>query len=513
MLNVGTITSMTFQTVVFGGMWVFWNLNSGYSGCNDGLSSSTFSYPKRFYAVGNWSRFVRPGWLEISATSNPQTNVYVTAFKNTSTGAFAIVAVNAVIPTGSTAAAKSQTFNLSNLSTTTVTPWITDGTRNLIQQSAVSVSANSFSYTLPADSVTTFVGTASSGGGTINAASCSETDVQTAFNSVTSSTTTVNIPACSGSSWTSTVTLNVPASTNLKVVGQTVCPGDGRFNTLACTDNTSILDGMPNISGNPDNPVWAINVPSGSSLTVQGITLTGTGTSPVQTFAGAIQVNGSSQSIRFTQTHFVNMNQVTAGLGNTTAGVVDHSIWEQNQHASILFRTQAATSSDWAGQIPRSQTTNLGTLNQWYFEDDQLIAGSTDCDKGGRFAVRFNTFTAGTGTLQWLLTHPTGEPGGAIRGCRAWEAYDNNFVIPPSFGSVFALWFLYAGTGVTFDNTISPGSGSSLSVFFDFISERSNNNTYSQTAVPNGWGYCGTHFNGTGSVGTRIRIPSTAISA
>ena len=79
------------------------------------------------------------------------------------------------------------------------------------------------------------------------------------------------------------------------------------------------------------------------------------------------------------------------------------------------------------------------------------------------------------------------------------EAYDNNFVIPPSFGSVFALWFLSAGTGVTFDNTISPGSGSSLSVFFDFISERSNNNTYSQTTVPNSWGYCGTHFNGTGS--------------
>ncbi len=339
---------------------------------------------------------------------------------------------------------------------------------------------------------------------TINASDCTQTAVQTAFNSITASTTLVNIPSgasshCIWGASDSGVTLTVPpGSAGLTIHGNTVCTGDGRpgFTPLSCTDNTSIADAMPTITGNPDLPVFSISTQTGVPLTISGLTITGTGVSPVQTYAGAISVGGGSQLIRFTQDHFVNMNQVTLGMFNGNGGVVDHSIISQAQ-ASIFARTQAATSSDWAGQIPWSQSTNLGSLNAWYFEDDELVGGSTDCDKAGRFVVRFNTFTAGPGTAQWLLTHPTGEPGGAIRGCREWEAYENTFVTNGQ--GVFSLWFLSAGTGVTWGNTISTAGGGSLSNFFTFISERSNNTTYGQTAVPNGWGYCGTYFNGTGS--------------
>ncbi len=140
-----------FLTTLNGSLWLYWNLVSGYS-CNDGLWSTADSPAQRFYAVGNWSRFVRPGQVRISATANPQTNVYVTAFKNSSTGTFEIVAIN-----GNSSAA-SQTYSLTGLSASTVTPWITDSSLDLIQQSAVSASGNSFTYTLPAMSVTTFVG-------------------------------------------------------------------------------------------------------------------------------------------------------------------------------------------------------------------------------------------------------------------------------------------------------------------------------------------------------------------
>jgi hypothetical protein len=334
---------------------------------------------------------------------------------------------------------------------------------------------------------------------TINASDCTQSAVQTAFNSVTASTTLVNIPSGVSSHciWSSTVSLTVPpGSTGLTIKGAGTCTGDGRTNTLSCNDATSIADNMPNISGNPDNPVLSISTQTGVPLTIAGLTITGTGVSPVQTYAGAINVYGGSQSIRFTQDHFVNMNQVTMGLFNGNGGVVDHSIISQ-ANASIFARTQAATTNDWGGQLPWAAATNLGTLNQWYFEDDELIGGSTDCDRGGRFVVRYNTFIAGTGTAQWLLTHPTGEPGGAIRGCRAWEAYENTF--KTNGQGVFSLWFLSAGTGVTWGNTIDTSGGGSLSDFFTFISERSQNQTYSQTAVPNGWGYCGTYFNGTGS--------------
>ena len=142
-----------------GSLWMYWNLQSGYedsgspNGCNDGLSDFNFNPAKRFYVLGNWSKFVPPGWKEIAATHNPQSGVYVTAFKNPSSGAFAIVAIN------SDGGPVSQTFDLSGLSAGSVTPYITDPSNNLASQSAISASSGSFTATLNASSVTTFVGT------------------------------------------------------------------------------------------------------------------------------------------------------------------------------------------------------------------------------------------------------------------------------------------------------------------------------------------------------------------
>ena len=49
---------------------------------------------------------------------------------------------------------------------------------------------------------------------TINAASCNQSDVQKALNSVTSSTTTVNIPAGT-CTWTSQLTFVVPSGSTM----------------------------------------------------------------------------------------------------------------------------------------------------------------------------------------------------------------------------------------------------------------------------------------------------------
>ena len=147
-----------FLTVVGGSQWLYWNLNSGYSGCNDGLTDSSFNPAKRFYAIGNWSRFVRSGWVRIAATASPQSGVYVTAFKNASSAAFAIVSIN------TNRSSASQPFNLTGLSASSVTSLdYVFNRRHSPEQPVVSVSNNSFTYTLPALSVTTFVGSGSPG--------------------------------------------------------------------------------------------------------------------------------------------------------------------------------------------------------------------------------------------------------------------------------------------------------------------------------------------------------------
>jgi len=62
-----------------------------------------------------------------------------------------IVAIN------TNTSATSQAFTLSGASATTATPWVTDGTRSLVSQSDVTVSGGGFTYSLPAQSVTSLV--------------------------------------------------------------------------------------------------------------------------------------------------------------------------------------------------------------------------------------------------------------------------------------------------------------------------------------------------------------------
>jgi len=107
------------------------------------------------YALGNFSKFIRPGYYRMAATEVPSTGLQVSAYKNTnstSPTAFVIVAIN------NNTSAVDQTFNLNSLNATSVTPWLTDVGNGLVAQAAVPVSGNSFTYQLPASSVVSFVG-------------------------------------------------------------------------------------------------------------------------------------------------------------------------------------------------------------------------------------------------------------------------------------------------------------------------------------------------------------------
>ncbi|MGH7993399.1 MAG: hypothetical protein ACREDQ_07780, partial [Limisphaerales bacterium] len=145
-----------FMTAAQVNAWHYWWLipSSGNTD-NEGLTDISGNPAKRMYALGQWSRFVRPGYYRIDASTTAG-SAFISAFNDTNSGHFAIVAVNT---NGSTAI--SQTFNLNNFPTvTSVTPWITSATMSLSNQTPVAVSGSSFSYTLPARSVVTFVGQA-----------------------------------------------------------------------------------------------------------------------------------------------------------------------------------------------------------------------------------------------------------------------------------------------------------------------------------------------------------------
>jgi len=136
--------------------WLYWWYapNSGTSGNdNEGLvlqGSSTLT--KRAYTIGNYSKFVRPGYVMVDVTGNSDTNVLLSAFKGTD-GTVVVVAINK-----GTAAATVPITISGGTAPASCTPNVTSSTDNLkAGTTPVTVTGGTFSASLAATTVTTFV--------------------------------------------------------------------------------------------------------------------------------------------------------------------------------------------------------------------------------------------------------------------------------------------------------------------------------------------------------------------
>jgi glucuronoarabinoxylan endo-1,4-beta-xylanase len=144
-----------FMTQANANAYHYWWLTTGDSVGNQGLLSSGSAVTKRLFVFGQYSRFVRPNYYRIDATSSQQSEL-ISAYKDTNSTAFAIVVVNTNAATG-----VFQTINLTNFTAPSVTPWITTATLSLAPQTTVTLTNSSFTYFVPAMSVVTFVGAGS----------------------------------------------------------------------------------------------------------------------------------------------------------------------------------------------------------------------------------------------------------------------------------------------------------------------------------------------------------------
>ena len=338
----------------------------------------------------------------------------------------------------------------------------------------------------------------------INAASCNASDVQAAFNSVTSSTTTVVIPAGT-CSWSTGVTLNVPSgSTTLSVVGQSSPTGyNAQGSPTGFTDSTLIVDNY-----NSDNAILAITTAGNSSyFRLTGISIQGgSGGGSNNPKYGILYVGGNSHNTRIDHIHINNSTYSPGESGALIAfhgwvyGVTDHSQFDLGGGVGTpngVWTWQDGYNGDTAGYGDNAwaDSTQLGSANFMFMENNAFnnYGSVNDCTHGGKFVLRYSTISGGSGEAPGMQTHPTGGSGRA-RGCRAWEIYENNLSGSNS-SPQYNAYFLSSGTGVLWGNSAPAG-------FEQFVSAhnvRSDNSDYSQTATPNGWGYCGTNSSGTGS--------------
>ena len=129
--------------------WLYWWYQA--SGDNEGLIISTSSLTKRAYTLGNYAKFVRPGYVMVDVTGNSNANLLLSAFKGTD-GTVAVVAVNK----GSAAATVPITI-AGGTAPTSCTPNVTSSSANLAAGTAVTVTGGTFTASLAATTVTTFV--------------------------------------------------------------------------------------------------------------------------------------------------------------------------------------------------------------------------------------------------------------------------------------------------------------------------------------------------------------------
>jgi len=146
------------MTVGEASAWLYWWYEAYYENDNEGLGllknregvTNPTGLAKRYFAVGNYSKFVRPDSHAVAMGGNTNPDVLLSGYKSP-TGSPIVVAINksateVTIPitiTGGTAPA-------------TLMPTVTSASQNLVDGTPVDVTGGVLMATLPATSVTTF---------------------------------------------------------------------------------------------------------------------------------------------------------------------------------------------------------------------------------------------------------------------------------------------------------------------------------------------------------------------
>jgi len=114
-------------------------------------SNNTYSLPKRFYALGQFSKFIRPNYVRLGCPSSPIAGVYTSAYKEPVSGMFVVVAIN------NNTVSETVMIQL-NVSLQAMVKYLTNSSQSLAKATvASSIPTGSIQVTLPAHSITTFV--------------------------------------------------------------------------------------------------------------------------------------------------------------------------------------------------------------------------------------------------------------------------------------------------------------------------------------------------------------------
>lgn len=326
---------------------------------------------------------------------------------------------------------------------------------------------------------------------TINAASCSSADVEIALAAVVADGTTVNIPA-GNCTWTTPVMYT-------QVFSMTIA-GAGAQTPAGGTDRTIIVDG---VSHSPtDNPTFQVSTAAGKSFRLTGIAIHGLSSNSAPSYNGIVRIQGLSQAMRIDHCHFYGLNLVDMTIDGWIYGVVDHNLFDATVSVNFGVRIGQGrwNGAPGDGNLSWTDTEHFGS-NQFVFLEDNTFnwlnstsspnsyGAVNDCNDGGRFVFRHNTMNG----FLYVQTHEMAQD---IRGCRAYEIYDNtaNTTLDTAGSAAgnFAFFFqTRMGTGLLWGNNVT---GYKQVANFSQDRTQGPSGGHPQIAPSGGWGYCGTTY-------------------
>jgi glucuronoarabinoxylan endo-1,4-beta-xylanase len=124
--------------------YVWWFIRRSYGPMREDGQIS-----KRGANMAHFSKWVRPGYQRITASANPQSNVYISAYKSGSR--IVIVAIN------KNTSPVDLAFTIRDTGSATASTWLTNDSGTLAHYNDFTISNGSFNAQLPARSIRTFV--------------------------------------------------------------------------------------------------------------------------------------------------------------------------------------------------------------------------------------------------------------------------------------------------------------------------------------------------------------------
>lgn len=133
--------------------WHYWWLlpRGDVEDTNAALADRSFELAKRAYALGHYSKFVRPGFIRVGATDSSASLVFSTAFESPDADRLVVVL------SSDRSSEMEQEIRVSGSDLGVAQVWVTDSNRELELEETVNVDGESLVVTIPPNSVVTVV--------------------------------------------------------------------------------------------------------------------------------------------------------------------------------------------------------------------------------------------------------------------------------------------------------------------------------------------------------------------